>query len=93
MFKFINCLVVLQFASGVLSLMAVLTTGVPMSPGYGGYQTATPPTPTQQQHTQQSITKPPRLQSTTTTYNAPSYNKASTALPYHCIPHRVNDSQ
>jgi hypothetical protein len=49
MFKFINCLVVLQFASGVLSLMAVLTTGVPMSPGYGGYQTATPPTPTQQQ--------------------------------------------
>jgi hypothetical protein len=26
----------------VLSLMAGLTTGVPMSPGYGGYQTATP---------------------------------------------------
>ncbi len=26
----------------VLSLMAGLTAGVPMSPGYGGYQTATP---------------------------------------------------
>jgi hypothetical protein len=27
---------------GVGSLMAGLTTGVPMSPGYGGYQTTTP---------------------------------------------------
>jgi hypothetical protein len=28
---------------GVVSLMAESITGVPMSPGYGGYQTATPP--------------------------------------------------
>jgi hypothetical protein len=27
---------------GVESLMAGLTTGVPMSPGYGGYETTTP---------------------------------------------------
>jgi hypothetical protein len=45
MFKFINCSVnygvVLILV--VVSLMAGSTTGVPMSPGYGGYQTATPP--------------------------------------------------
>jgi hypothetical protein len=50
---------------GVVSLMAESTTGVLMSPGYGGYQTATPPSPTQQPHTQQPVTTPPRLESIT----------------------------
>jgi hypothetical protein len=48
MFKFINCLdkrgVVLLL--GVVSLMAGLTTGVLISPGYGEYLTTTPPPPT-----------------------------------------------
>jgi hypothetical protein len=44
MFKLINCLVNLGVVPllCVVSLMAGSTTGVPMSPGYGGYQTATP---------------------------------------------------
>ena len=45
MFKCIYCLVNygVVLLLGVVSLMAGSTTGVPMSPGYGGYQTATPP--------------------------------------------------
>jgi hypothetical protein len=46
MFTFINCLVnygVELLLLSVVSLMAGSTTGVPMFPGYGGYQTATPP--------------------------------------------------
>jgi hypothetical protein len=45
MFTFINCLVNygVELLLCVVSLMAGLTTGVPMFPGYGGYQTATPP--------------------------------------------------
>jgi hypothetical protein len=68
MFKFINCLVnygvVLLFG---VSLMAGSTTGVPMSPGMAKPNRNAAP-PTQQQHTQQSVTTPPRLQSTTPTY-------------------------
>jgi hypothetical protein len=39
-YRLVNYGVVLLLV--VLSLMAGLTTGVPMSTGYGGYQTATP---------------------------------------------------
>ncbi len=44
MFEFVYCLVdKASYAFGFVSLMAGSTTGVPMSPGYGGYQTATHP--------------------------------------------------
>jgi hypothetical protein len=39
-YRLVNYVVVLMLV--VLSLMAGLITGVPMSPGYGGYQTETP---------------------------------------------------
>jgi hypothetical protein len=39
MYCLVNYGVVLLF--GFVSLMAVSTTGVPMSPGYGGYQSTT----------------------------------------------------
>ncbi len=53
MLKIINCLVNygVVLLLGVVSLMARSTTGVLMSPGYGGYQTTTSPPPTQHQHT------------------------------------------
>jgi hypothetical protein len=45
MFEFINCLVnyAVVLLLGVVSLMAGSATGVPMSPGYGGYESTTLP--------------------------------------------------
>jgi hypothetical protein len=42
MFKLIHCLIKVVLLLGAVWLGRPLT-GVPMSPGYGGYQTATPP--------------------------------------------------
>jgi hypothetical protein len=53
---------------GVVSLMAGSATGVPMSPGYGGYQTATPPpyyTATTFAKTSYNTTKAPEYYTTT----------------------------
>ncbi len=55
-------MLLLGVASKSVSLMAGLTTGIPMSPGYGGYQTATP---TLQQLTQRQVTTPLRHRSVT----------------------------
>jgi hypothetical protein len=79
---------------GVLSLMAGSTTGVPMSPGYGGYQTATPP-PYYPKATYATTsyctgvykyytTKAPEFY--TTTYSAPSYYTKATEQDYACCP-------
>jgi hypothetical protein len=59
---------------GVVSLMAGSATRVSMSPGYGGYQTATPPpyyTTTTFAKTSCNTTKAPEYY--TTTYDVPSY--------------------
>jgi hypothetical protein len=75
MFKFTHCLVnygvVLPLC--VASLMAGSTIGVPMSPGYGEFQTATPPpyyTSTTYALTGYYTTKVPDYY--TTTFDAPS---------------------
>jgi hypothetical protein len=77
---------------GLVSLMAGPTTGVPMSPGYGGYQTATPPPyyPRATNATTSSCTKVFKCYTTkapefyTTTYAAPSHS--TDALKYYSAP-------
>jgi hypothetical protein len=77
---------------GVVSLMAGSTTGVPMSPGYGGYQTATPPPyyPKATYATTSYCTEISKYYTTktpefyTTTYAAPSHS--TDALKYYSAP-------
>jgi hypothetical protein len=71
MLKFITCLVNygVVLLLGIVSLMAGSTTGVPISPGYGGHQ---------QQYTQQpDTTLSPKCYTTM----APEYYKVTYAIP------------
>jgi hypothetical protein len=96
--EFINCLVNygVVLLLGVVSLIAGSTTGVPKSPGYGGYQTATPPPPyyrTTTFETTSYYTEVPEYYTTkapefyTTTYDAPGHYtdalKYSSASSYY----------
>jgi hypothetical protein len=59
---------------GVVSLMAGFTTGVPMSPGYGGNQTATsPPYYTTRKYAITDYYTTKTTEYYTPTYDAPSY--------------------
>jgi hypothetical protein len=77
---------------GVVSLMAGSTTGVSMSPGYGGYQTATPPPyyPRATNATTSFCTEiskyytPKAPEFCTTTYAAPSHY--TDVLKYYSAP-------
>jgi hypothetical protein len=55
-----------------------------MSPGYGGFQTVTPPPYCSTTTYEATGTTSPRLQGTTTSYNAPSYY--TEALKYNTAP-------
>jgi hypothetical protein len=79
MFKLIHCLIKVVLLLGAVWLGRPLT-GVPMSPGYGGYQTATPPNYTTTTLTTSYYTEAPKYYTTkppeydTITYASPSYN-------------------
>jgi hypothetical protein len=57
----------------VLSLMAGLTAGVPMSPGYGGYQTATPASYHTTTYAATGYYNPKALEYYTITYYVPNF--------------------
>jgi hypothetical protein len=76
LYRLVNYGVVLLLV--VLSLMAGLTTAVPMSPGYGGYQNATPASYYTTTYAATGYYTPKALEYYTITYDVPNfYTEAS----------------